>query len=252
MSAVPQSQFRAAMLDPATAVPAGLANPDGTQAGKRFDVYRNNVAVGLSDALEAAFPVVRKLVGADFFRAMAGVYLRKHPPTSPLMMFYGAAMPRFLSRFPPTKGYGYLPDIAQLELAIRRAYHAADATAIDPAALAALPPEDLMGARLDLAPAIQVIVSDYPVHAIYLANTTENAPKPVMQPQSVLVTRPSFDPQLHAVNQDAAAMILALKEGQTLGQAVAGAKEDRDIGAVLGLLLSQGAITKIKTKGPTQ
>ena len=68
--------------------------------------------IGLTEALEAAFPVVRKLVGDEFFRAMAGVYLRTHPPKTPLMMFYGEAMPQFLSRFGPTKKFGYLPDIA--------------------------------------------------------------------------------------------------------------------------------------------
>ena len=99
---VTQTAFRKGLLDPGLPAPEGLQNPDGAQATKRFDVYRNNVAVSLSDALEAAFPVVRKLVGDEFFRAMAGVYLRKFPPSSPLMMFYGEHLPQFLKRFEPT------------------------------------------------------------------------------------------------------------------------------------------------------
>ncbi|MFT7145371.1 MAG: hypothetical protein ACJASZ_000237, partial [Yoonia sp.] len=154
-----QAAFQAAILDPAAAVPDGVINPDGAPAKKRFDVYRNNVAVSLSDALEAAFPVVRKLVGDDFFRAMAGVYLRKHPPKSPLMMFYGDAMPQFLERFSPAKSIPYLPDIARLELALCHAYHAADATPVDAQALAALTPEALMGAKLRIAPATQTVTS---------------------------------------------------------------------------------------------
>jgi hypothetical protein len=78
---VRQTTFRQGLLDPTMPAPEGLINPDGAQATKRYDVYRNNVAVSLSDALESAFPVIRKLVGDQFFRAMAGVYLRKHPPT---------------------------------------------------------------------------------------------------------------------------------------------------------------------------
>ena len=74
MNTVTQSQFRTAMMDAGVAVPEGIVNPDGEKASKRFDVYRNNVAVSLSDALETAFPVVRKLLGDEFFRAMAGVY----------------------------------------------------------------------------------------------------------------------------------------------------------------------------------
>ena len=76
---VSQTTFQAAMLDPAAPVPTGLVNPDGAAASKRFDVYRNNVAVSLSDALEAAFPVVRKLVGDEFFRQWLVFPCANHP-----------------------------------------------------------------------------------------------------------------------------------------------------------------------------
>lgn len=242
---VSQAAFKAAMLDPTAAVPSGIVNPDGAPASKRFDVYRNNVAVSLSDALETAFPVVRKLVGDEFFRAMAGVYLRKHPPQSPLMMFYGEAMPQFLSRFQPAKSIGYLPDIAKVELAIRHAYHAADATPVAPQALGEIAPDALMSAKLRIAPAIQTVVSDFPIHAIYRANTMNDAPKPVMQAEAVLITRAGFDPEIHPINAAAATCIEALKKGQSLGQAMASADDTLDLGAVLGLLLSQRAVTEI-------
>ncbi|WP_341365484.1 DNA-binding domain-containing protein [Yoonia sp. BS5-3] len=242
---VSQASFTATILDPAAIVPEGLVNPDGTTASKRFDVYRNNVAVSLSDALETAFPVVRQLVGDQFFRAMAGVYLRKHPPKSPLMMFYGDAMPQFLSRFEPAKSLPYLPDIAKVELAMRHAYHAGDAAPIEGQALSALAPDDLMSARLRLAPAIRTVVSDYPIHAIYAANTQADAPKPVMQPESLLITRPGFDPQIHLINAAGAGCIAALQDGQPLGHAMATADETLDLGAILGLLLAQGAVSEI-------
>jgi hypothetical protein len=240
-----QAAFQAAILDPAAAVPDGVINPDGAPAKKRFDVYRNNVAVSLSDALEAAFPVVRKLVGDDFFRAMAGVYLRKHPPKSPLMMFYGDAMPQFLERFSPAKSIPYLPDIARLELALRHAYHAADATPVDAQALAALTPEALMGAKLRIAPATQTVTSAYPIYAIYRANTQSDAPKPTMRAEAVIITRAGFDPEIHAINAAAAACVSALQKGQSLGQAMATANNSLDLGAILGLLLAQGAVTEI-------
>ena len=242
---VTQRQFRDAILDPSAAVPEGIVNPDGAPASKRFDVYRNNVAVSLSDALEAAFPVVLKLVGDEFFRAMAGVYLRKHPPKSPLMMFYGDAMPQFLGRFQPTKHIQYLPDIARIELALRKSYHAADADPVAPDALAALAPDALMGTKLRLAPAIQTVASDYPIAAIYRANTDPDAPKPVMQPEAVLITRAGFDPQIHTINAAAVTCIAALQKGQSLGQAMATADDSLDLGAVLGLLLAHNAITEI-------
>lgn len=243
---VTQTAFRKGLLDPSLPAPEGLQNPDGAQATKRFDVYRNNVAVSLSDALEAAFPVVRKLVGDEFFRAMAGVYLRKFPPSSPLMMFYGEHLPQFLKRFEPTKNHRYLPDIAKVELAIRKAYHAGDAAPIDGQALGAIAPDDLMALRMTIAPAVQVVSSEnYPIHAIYMANTREEAPKPQPGAESVLITRPQFDPMIHKITSTDAACIIALQDGKSLGMALAEAGDGLDLGAVLGLLLSQSAITKL-------
>lgn len=240
---VTHTTFKQRLLDAALPAPVGLQCPEGAPATKRFDVYRNNVAVGLSDALETAFPVLRKLVGDTFFRAMAGVYLRKHPPSSPLMMFYGAQMPEFLRHFAPVQSLPYLPDIAILELAMRRSYHAADAPAIDPQTIARLAPDVLLGARLRFAPAVQVIASNYPIHAIYTANTTPDAPAPVMRPETVLITRPAFDPQIHAISQNVAQCITALMSAVPLDTTLA--DDGRDFGATLGLLLAQSAITEL-------
>ncbi len=242
---VSQVQFQAAMLAPDAATPEGLRNPDGSAASKRFDVYRNNVVVSLADALETAFPVVRKLVGDAFFRAMAAVYLRQHPPTSPLMMFYGEAMPAFLADFYPAKSLPYLPDIARLELALRHSYHAADGTPVDHDALGQLTPEALMRARLHLAPAVRLLSSDYPIHSIYVANTQPDAPNPAMQAERILITRPEFDPQLHLISATAHACINALAQQKTLEDAMRLVENENEFSATLGLLLAQGAVVQI-------
>lgn len=247
---VTQSQFRAGLFNPDLPAPEGLTNPDGAQASKRFDVYRNNMAVGLADALENAFPVVQKLVGDEFFRAMAGVYLRAQPPRSPLMMFYGEKMPMFLERFEPAQSLPYLPDIARLELAMRHAYHAADAAPISGDDLAAIPADDLMATRFTLAPAVQILRSNHPVHGIYRVNTTPDAPRPVQGAECVLITRPAYDPVPHLITAQTADFLEALGKGQPLGVAMSLAGTGLDLGAILGLLLSQNAITELKGPSP--
>lgn len=242
---VTQSQFRAAVLDADIAAPNGLVNPDGAQASKRFDVYRNNVAVSLSDALEAAFPVIRRLVGDNFFRAMAGVYLRKHPPSSPLMMYYGDKMPQFVRRFEPAKTLPYLSDVARVELAMRHAYHAADAAPLDAQALATLAPERLMQVKFRFAPATYVQKSDFPIVSIYRANTVEGAPNAVMKPEAMLVARPQFDPTQTLITPASATCIASLMEGNSLGFAMTAAGSDLDLGHTLGLLLERGCITAL-------
>ena len=119
-----QSEFSKALLEPSQPTPQGVIRPDGKPAGKRFDVYRNNVVVSLIGALGDGYPAVRKTVGEKFFDAVASVYVRSHPPKTPLMIFYGDSFADFLDRFEPAQQIPYLADVARLEWARRRAYHA--------------------------------------------------------------------------------------------------------------------------------
>lgn len=243
---VTQTQFRSAMMDAAQPVPEGLSDARGDGAGKRFDVYRNNVAVSLTEALEQAFPTVRTLVGDEFFKAMAGVYLRKSPPGSPMLMQYGETFPGFLSGFQPVAHLGYLPDVARLEQAMRESYHAKDTAPADPAALQDIPPDRLMAARLALAPATRLVRSPWPIHAIWMA-THQNGPKPSSAAQDVLITRPEFDPQLTLLPAGGAAFTEMLAK-HTFGEALAMAQRtapDFDLTATLGALISGGAIARI-------
>lgn len=240
-----QAQFRMSVLDPASPPPEGLRNPDGGQATKRFDVYRNNVAVSLTDALETAFPIVHKLVGDEFFRAMAGVYLRAHPPKSPVMMFYGDEMPDFLAGFGPAQSVPYLPDVARLELALRQSYHAADAAPVAPDALGQLAPDSLPHVTFTFAPSVQLINSQFPLYEIWHANTHGGEITKTAQP--TLVTRPDFDPQADPLSPAQAAVFTALKNAEPLGSALRHGGVGFDIGPLLGLLLGRNAITFLKT-----
>jgi hypothetical protein len=240
-----QTEFRAALLDPASPPPEGLRNPDGVQATKRFDVYRNNVAVSLTEALGTAFPVVAKLVGPDFFNAMAGVYLRAHPPTSPVMMFYGDDMPDFLAGFGPAQSVPYLPDVARLELALRHSYHAADAAPVAPDALAQLAPDTLPHVTFTFSPSVFVIPSKYPLHSIWWANTHGGETAKMAQP--ALITRPEFDPAVDALSAEQAAVTHALMAGEPLGVALRQGGAGFDIGPLLGLLLARNALVSLNT-----
>lgn len=245
MTQVTQDHFRAALLDAAQPVPDGLRDGKGRPAGRRYAVYRNNVAVSLREALATGFPAVAKLIGEENFARVAGVYLRQAPPRSPLMMQYGAGFPAFLAGFEPLAHIGYLPDVARLELALRRAYHAADAAAMDAARLQGLDEAQLMAARFALAPAVQILRSPWPVLAVYEYTMTPGAPKPQATAQDVIVMRPALDPVARALPAGGAAFTAALQDGQSFEAALAMAEDGFDLPATLALLLSGGALTDL-------
>lgn len=251
MSTVSQDQFRAALLNPAQAVPAGLLDKADAPAGRRFDVYRNNVAVSLTEAMRTGFPVITRLLGEKNMDGLAGIFLRAHPPRSPLMMHYGQDFPDFLSGFEPLAHLAYLPDVARLELALRRSYHAADTAPVDPDALGTIDPEALMQTSFEFAPAMILLRSPWPLFDLWRFNTEDGAPKPRAIAQDVLITRAEFDPLPHALPPGGADFIAALIDGRTLGAAhetAVAATPDFDLGATLALLLRGGAIISLTTK----
>ena len=247
---VSQSDFRAALLDPARPVPEGLRDGAGQPAGRRFSVYRNNVAVSLTEALASGFPALHELLGEANFQSVMGVFLRAHPPQSPVMIHYGAALPAFLEAFAPLAHLPYLADVARLELALRRAYHAADAPPIDPAALGALAPDALAETRLQLAPAVRVLRSRHPVFSVWTYTLHPPAPPPRPGAEAVLVARPGFEAVARLLPPGGATLLLGLVEGATLGAAIARAEAavaGFDPAPVLALLFELEAITGMKT-----
>src|SRR5215216_4302562 len=120
-----QSAFAEALLDHSAPVPLPIRGATRRKAERRFVVYRNNVLAGLTSALAARFPVLQRLMGDEFFREMARVYVTVEPPRSPLMMHYGGTFAAFIDGFEPAAPIAYLGDIARLEMARGRAYHAA-------------------------------------------------------------------------------------------------------------------------------
>ena len=248
---VTQDHFHSALLDPARPVPDGLSDAHRRPAGRRFNVYRNNVAVSLTEAMHQAFPVVAKLLGPKNMDGLAGIFLRKHPPSSPLMMFYGEAFPDFLADMEQLAHLGYLPDVARLELALRRSYHAADSTPVAAEALQ-IEPELLLASRVAFAPATYVMRSEWPIHSIWAFNTADHAPKPKPGAEAVLITRAEFDPAPHLLPPGGSDWIDALRAGATIGDALERATEttpDFDLGATLALLLQGGAITSLTKEG---
>ncbi len=233
--------FAQALLDPALPVPDGLIDPAGRPAGKRFDVYRNNVVASLCAALADGFPAVRALVGDAFFKAMAGVFVRAHPPRDPRMMHYGQDLPGFLEGFGPVAHLPYLADVARLELALRASYHAADAPALTAEGLARLPQDRLADLRLRLSPAARLLRSPHPVLSIWRKATQADAPAPQAGPEDVIIARPGFDPVPLALPPGGYAFFDATRPGARLEDALAAAAAshpDADPAALLGLALS--------------
>lgn len=237
--------FAAAVLDPDAPPPPGLTSHSGRAPVRRFEVYRNNVLSGLTRSLATRFAVCERIVGEEFFRAMATAFVRHSPPASAMLMLYGEGLAGFIESFGPAAGLPWLADVARLEFACGRAAHAADAAPLTGADIAAVPQAAWGALRLVLHPAAELLRSRWPIVTIYKMNRPGNEPVPVdfAIAEDALVTRPLYEIDVRALAGGDHEFLAAIARGGTLEDAMlAGAAIDNfDTTRALVTLLTSGA-----------
>ncbi|MGH7358913.1 MAG: DNA-binding domain-containing protein [Candidatus Rokuibacteriota bacterium] len=167
-----QTQLVASILDHDAEV-AGAVAADGLSPAARLRIYGNHVFTSLTEALEATYPVVCRLVDRRFFGFAADRYIRRHPPGGPCLHEYGADFPDFLEGFPPCAGHPYLGDVARLEWAMNAALHADEVAAIEPVALATVASSSVGQLVFRMDPSAFWLESRWPVDRIWRANQPE-------------------------------------------------------------------------------
>lgn len=244
--------FAAALLDPALPPPSGIAVSGNIAAEERFAIYRNNVVEGLVRALATRFPAIERVVGEEFFAAMARVYATQSPPRSPIMAFYGEDFPQFIESFAPCAELPYLADLARLEAARTRAYHAADATP--------LTAEDFAGIKTELAalrirphPSLFVLASSHPVATIFAMNMGDLPLAEIADwhGEDFCVVRPHARVELHRLPKGSAVFLSRWAEGATLAEAAEAALAAEpyfDLAENLSVVIRCGLIAEIASQ----
>ncbi|MEJ0100880.1 MAG: DNA-binding domain-containing protein [Pseudomonadota bacterium] len=245
-----QQVFATVLLDADAPTPEFLRARDGALLPSRFDVYRNNVHASLTDALRAVFPVTTRLVGEEFFRALAREFLRHNLPRGAALHDYGADLPDFIRGHAPAAELPYLADVAALEHAWWQAYGAAEAPAVSLAELAAIDGEQLLALRARLHPAVRMLNSVHPMHGIWFAHQADDEPvaPESWQAEAALITRPDATVQVRGITPAAHAFFVTLGADATLESAASAALEldpAFDLGATLLLAIQAGAIQEL-------
>jgi hypothetical protein len=244
--------FAGALGEPSAPPPAMTHGRLRTPDARRFAVYRNNVAVGLIGALEARYPVSRRIVGDDFFRAIARIYVSAHRPRSPLMIAYGDDFPDFIaariSEVEAEPNLDYLPDVARLENAWVEAYHAEDALVATIDEIAALSADQLPETRIAFHTAARLLRLVTPAASIWASHQggAEPAAPTHWLGEDALITRPDCEVRVRVLPPLGYDFALKMQEGATLIEAFATLDDPAfDFGTHLVGLVESGAVASI-------
>ncbi len=214
-----------------------------------FSVYRNTVAKGCVDALLANYPAVARLVGDDWFRAAAAVFVRQSPPRCPMLVSYGDAFPGFLATFEPAAELTYLSDVALLDRFWIEAHVACDRVPVAAAEIGQCDPHLLARTVLRPHPSARwKWFTDQPIYSLWRCNredsNTDALGTLVWSGEGALLVRPYADVETFELSAGGCAFLDACAAGANLtdaGFAALGAEHDIDLSALIAQLLRAGA-----------
>jgi hypothetical protein len=218
-------------------------------AAERIGIYADMYLWRLTDALREDYPKVAALLGDERFLALAEAYAREHPSDRPDLGQFGRYLPAFLRRFPAPERAD-LADLAALEWARSDVFFEAAATPAGRDALAGLEPHAFLDARLELVPALRLLVLDHDVAAVWRRlEDGEPAGTPAPDAIAVVVWRCGFDVFHSRVELDEARAVEAALAGEPLPRVCAAFERREDPAAAafaaLASWLDEGWIAAI-------
>ncbi|MDB6085247.1 MAG: hypothetical protein JWN43_3128 [Gammaproteobacteria bacterium] len=231
-----------------------IAAPAG-DARARLRVYQNNVQSNFGDALRSSFPVVERLVGAEYFRQTARRYQHRHPSPSGDLLHAGRCFPDYLRELHGDDEFAYLADAARFEWLVQEALLAADHAPLDLPALSRVPPSAYGALRFGLHPTLRLFESRYPILRIWQANIrSDDEPERIdlrSGADRLAVTRCRSQLQFHPVSAGESAFLDALGRGQTFAGAVdcgEASDEEFDATAALQRFVAAEAIVEFRSQ----
>ncbi len=249
-----QTAFCAAILSGDADSMCQLVRDDGITAEQRIQIYVNNNRVGSLATLQATYPVIERLGGADWFRQSATQYQMQFPSRSGDLQYLGEKYPDFLRVYLADTDYAYFADVAALEWAYQVVLTAAERAPADLGMLRTVAPEDYERLLFVPRPAVRMVESQYPIFAIWQANRPSKV-EPDLQirldagPSRVLLIRRTDRVELRELCQGSYHLMRQFQRGATLGSAaISTTTEIRefDLGVCLKEVMALEAIASIE------
>jgi hypothetical protein len=248
-----QRGFAEAIFSQDAPIPATVRKASGKACLSRFGVYRNNVVASLIGAIGSRYPACRAILWPETFDGAARLYIMSEPPRSPVMLHYGDSFPSFLRRIGDGAATDYAADLAELETARVRAYHAADAEPLQIEAFRRLREDAWPGLRMRLHPSATLLQSRFPIVSAWEAAIRgANGEDVAWRPEAALIARPGNDVEVRMLPPGGFAFFTALGQGQTVAEAAERAAQVDpafDLAACLGVLMSSGVVIGVQPEG---
>jgi len=134
-----------------------------------FRIYRNGYMRSTVDAVTSNYPATQALLGADYFRNLAKLFVLEFPPTKGSLSGYGEEFADFLLQTEISRSLPYLHDVAEIDRAWLHVYFAPNDSPASPVEITRLLENDVETGteRIRLCDATAILSLNFPVLDIW-------------------------------------------------------------------------------------
>jgi len=154
-----------------------LSARGGLGGAARLDVYAQMYWGRLHDVLHDDFPRLAAHMGRARFTGAVLDYLSANPSAHPSVRHVGDRFAEFIATRPDVQETPVLADLARLEWARVEVFDAPDVAPLGADALGTIPVDAWPHQRFAVIPAIRLLDSAWPVHAVWLAGGAGDLPR---------------------------------------------------------------------------
>lgn len=188
-----QSAFQDAVLsgDPAPGLFVGEGRGEGG-----LPIYLTAYPARLRAALRDNHPVLHRALGDGLFDELADAYIGAHPSGYRSLRGFGDRLADFIAARPERLPHPAMADLARMDWALRDAFDAAPAVALNSETLLAVPPADWPGLRLRGLPSLRVVDLAWSVEPAWHrlnADPDAESEEPQRHAHALLVWRPELE-----------------------------------------------------------
>ena len=172
-----ENDFQSFLLRGSAEIEKRVVGTQRVPIATRLAIYADAYRSRLIEALEAQYPALLALLGAEEFAALGHAYVQAHDSSFASIRFYGGALGAFLAVHPDFAARPWRSELAHFEWAMNDVFDAADAAPLDVQALGLIAPENWAELGFDAHPSVRRLDLLWNASALWRA-LTDGQPHP--------------------------------------------------------------------------
>ncbi len=216
-----QRDLQKLIVDGDESIASAIDSSDEIPAATRLKIYSDAYRLRLIEALQANFPVLERLLGADQFARVTQLYLSIRPSRHFSIRWFGHELQQFLREFDEYRDQPWLAELAEWEWKVAMAFDEHDTELLTIDAVAGVTPEDWPGLNFFFHPSVQRVGLTTNATAIAKASGEEQPlPQPVQLAERTesLIWRQDLIVRYRSLDVTESAAIDAVRTGATFGE----------------------------------